>query len=130
MSDPQSNIELVRLPEPCTLRALEAALRRGVHVLCLVAHGHFFRETGESVLYLAKENNQVEIVKDSALSSMFARQLMDNAVSQDDKLRLVHLSSCQTAGLTNAETANSLPTIRLAKVIVIVSRRCILFSWL
>lgn len=103
------NIELVRLPEPCTLTALEAALRKGVHILYLVAHGQFFQNPGgESVLYLAKVNNKVEVVKDSALSAMFARQLMDSAVSQDDKLRLVHLSSCQTAVRSPADAFRGL----------------------
>ena len=60
------------------------------------------------MLYLAKANNKVEVVKDSALSTVFARQLMDSAVSQDDKLRLVHLSSCQTAVRSPADAFRGL----------------------
>jgi hypothetical protein len=102
------SIELVQLPEPCTLPALEAALRKGIHILYLVAHGQFFKDSAQAVLYLARENNEVDVVKDSDLSAMFARQLMDGAISQDDKLRLVHLSSCQTAVRSPADAFRGL----------------------
>jgi Uncharacterized protein conserved in bacteria len=92
-----SGIELVRLPDPCTLQALEAALRKGVHILHFVGHGHFQKASGQATLYLADDNNRVAPAKDSDISGMLTRQLMDAAIGLDDKLRLVHLSSCQTA---------------------------------
>ena len=92
-----SGIELVRLPDPCTLQALEAALRKGIHILHFVGHGHFLKDSGHAVLYLADDNNRVAPAKDSDISSMLARQLMDAVIAPDDKLRLIHLSSCQTA---------------------------------
>lgn len=102
------SIELVQLLEPCTLPALEEALRKGIHILYLVAHGQFFQDSGQAVLYLAKDSNQVEVVKDADFSAMFARHLMDSAVSQDDKLRLVHLSSCQSAVRSPADAFRGL----------------------
>src|SRR5439155_25654381 len=39
---------------------------------------------------------------------MLARQLMDTAIASDDKLRLVHLSSCQTAVRSPADAFRGL----------------------
>ena len=99
-------VELVRLTGACTLNAIESELRKGVHILYLVAHGQFFGD--HSVLYLAREDNRVAVVKDSGLSAMFARQLRDTDIAQDDKLRLVHLSSCHTASRCPADAFRGL----------------------
>jgi hypothetical protein len=93
----ESGVELVRLAGACSLAAIESALRKGIHILHFVGHGRYLKDSGQSVLYLADENNRVVPAQDSAIASMLARQLMDAAIASDDKLRLVHLSSCQTA---------------------------------
>jgi hypothetical protein len=90
------NIDLIRQPDPCTLPALEAALRKGVHILHFIGHGALAAK-GEAVLYLADEHNGLQLAKEGDISAMLARQLADLAVAQEDRLRLVYLSSCQTA---------------------------------
>ena len=82
-------MELVRLPDPCSLLSLEAALRKGVHVLHFVGHGEYRKKEGKAVLFLADENNRVAEVDDAAIGGMLARQLMDAAMAPDDKLRLI-----------------------------------------
>jgi hypothetical protein len=102
------NAELVRLPDPCTLQAIEAALRKGVHILHFVGHGQFIKEKGQAVLYLPDEKNYVAPAKDADIGAMLGRQLMDAAVQSDDKLRLVYLSSCQTAVRSPADAFRGL----------------------
>jgi hypothetical protein len=91
------NIEMVRLPDPCTLPALEAALRTGFHILHFIGHGAWQQAKREAVLYLADEHNRLKLAKEGDIGAMLARQLADAAVAQEDRLRLVYLSSCQTA---------------------------------
>lgn len=59
---------LSRLPEPITLGAVKQAIRQGAHIVHFVCHGKFDRKAGAAQLFLA-----------------------------DDKVRMVYLSSCQTA---------------------------------
>jgi hypothetical protein len=101
--------ELVCLPEPCTLPALETELRKGYHILHFVGHGSYSERRGEAALYMADEENQVALAKDDDdLADMLARQLADTQVGRDDKLRLVYLSSCETATRSPAEAFRGL----------------------
>jgi hypothetical protein len=86
--------ELIVLPQPCTPLALEMALHEGYHVLHFVGHGTVNAQ-GQAALFLADENNQVQLVRDEALAGVFARQLANSDRSEDEQLRLVFLSSCQ-----------------------------------
>lgn len=90
-------VELLRLPTPCSLVALEAALKKGVHILHFIGHGAYLQTDGSALLVMANEANQVELVADSAFAAMLARQLADTDRQRDDKLRLVYLDSCETA---------------------------------
>jgi hypothetical protein len=90
-----SKIELVKLEGPCTLRAIDAALRKGIHILHFVGHGKCV--DGTSVLYLCHPEGKTAVVKDTEIAAMLGRQLIDADTNADDKLRLVFLSSCQTA---------------------------------
>jgi hypothetical protein len=90
-----SKIELVKLEGPCTLEAIDAALRKGIHILHFVGHGKYADET--SVLFLCDAQGKVLRAKDTDIAEMFGRQLVDGGAQADDKLRLVYLSSCQTA---------------------------------
>jgi hypothetical protein len=90
-----SKIELVKLDGPCTLPAIEAALRKGIHILHFVGHGKYV--DGTSVLYLCNPEGKTAVVKDTEIAAMLGRQLIDAEANADDKLRLVYLSSCQTA---------------------------------
>ena len=90
-------IELVKLEGPCTLEALEAALRKGIHILHLVGHGQFIKDSAYLLLCDGKNDNSVLRVKDSDIAAMLGRQLVDSGAQSDDKLRLVYLSSCQSA---------------------------------
>ncbi len=97
------DVELTLLPQPCTLAAIEAALRDGHHVLHLIAHGAYSETRGEAVLFLADEHNRVARVSGDALAGMLARQLADTDVRREEKLRLVFLASCQSATRSPAD---------------------------
>lgn len=104
----QTDIQLEQLPQPCSLPALEEALKQGYHVLHFVGHGAFRDTDGRSVLYMADQDNQVALVYDQDLAAMLARQIADSDTLQDDKLRLVFLASCQTASRSPAEAFRGL----------------------
>lgn len=97
------DVELVQLPEPCTLAALREALQSGYHVLHLVAHGAYNEEAGKAVLFLADGESRVERVADEEFAAMLANELADARVQNEDKLRLVFLASCQTATRSPAD---------------------------
>jgi hypothetical protein len=99
-----SKIELVKLEGPCTLEAIDAALRRGIHILHFVGHGKYV--DGTSVLFLCNAQDKALAVKDIDIAAMLGRQLVD--AQADDKLRLVYLSSCQTATRSPAEAFRGL----------------------
>jgi hypothetical protein len=90
-----AKIELVKLEGPCTLEAIDAALRKGIHILHFVGHGKYV--DGTSVLFLCDAQSKALAVKDTDIADMLGRQLVDADAQADDKLRLVYLSSCQTA---------------------------------
>jgi hypothetical protein len=101
-----STIELVKLEGPCTLEAIDAALRKGIHILHFVGHGTFV--DGTCALFLSNAQNKVLPVKDADIAAMLGRQLIDQDAQADDKLRLVYLSSCQTATRNPAEAFRGL----------------------
>lgn len=110
-----SKIEFVKLEGPCTLAAMESALRRGIHILHFIGHGTF--AGGTSVLFLSdpQDNDKVALAKDTEIAAMLGRQLVD--CQSDDKLRLVYLSSCQTATRSPADAFRGLaPTLVAAGV--------------
>jgi hypothetical protein len=116
------DVELVALPQPCTLPALEAELRQGYHVLHLVAHGAYDEAEGQAALFLSDGENQVELVHDADFAAMLARQLADVDVKSEDKLRLVFLSSCQTATRSPADAFRGLaPALVAAGVPAVVA---------
>jgi hypothetical protein len=92
-----AEVTLTRLEGPCTLSALEEALREGHHLLHLVAHGQYSQRRDQTVLYVADEDNRVKLVNGEELAAMLTRQLADVDIQREDKLRLVFLASCQTA---------------------------------
>lgn len=96
-------VELIHVPQPCTLAAIENALKDGCHILHFVGHGSFSRRRNEAQLYLADDGNQVALVSETDFSEMLSRQLADVDAQRDDKLRLVFLASCQTATRSNAD---------------------------
>ncbi len=101
-----ANIELVPLQAPCTLAALDAALRGGIHILHLIGHGKYV--DGTSVLFLCDSSGKTVPVKDSDIAAMLTRQLKDSGAAADDKLRLIYLSSCQTAQRSPADAFRGL----------------------
>ena len=94
-------VELIRLQGPCTLVAIEQALRKGVHVLHFIGHGKFV--AGQTFLYLCNESDEADATDDQAVAGMIRRLLDSQGVDADDKLRMVYLSSCQTATVAPAE---------------------------
>jgi hypothetical protein len=97
------DVELVQLPQPCTLSALEEALKEGCHILHFIGHGSYSQRRQQAQLYLADANNQVALVSETEFAAMLARQLADTEIQHDDKLRLVFLASCQTATRSPAD---------------------------
>jgi formylglycine-generating enzyme required for sulfatase activity len=105
-ADPR--FELIRLPAPITLARLETALRDGVHILHLVGHGQMSRNGGNALLYLADENNQAQPVRGNEFVAMLTRLLGGIETTAQADLRLVYLSSCQSATRTPADAFRGL----------------------
>jgi hypothetical protein len=95
------DIDLVPLEGPCTLEAIRRALGEGVHVLHFIGHGRYL--DGQTFLYLCNEAGEAEPAADVDIAGMIRRLIDDPGVEADDKLRMVYLSSCQTA-MTEAAT--------------------------
>ncbi|MEM7028678.1 MAG: CHAT domain-containing protein [Chloroflexota bacterium] len=96
-------VELTELPQPCTLSALETALKDGYHVLHFIGHGMFSKRNKEARLYLADDDNKVNLVNESDFAAMLSRQLVDTEDESDNALRLVFLASCQTATRSSSD---------------------------
>ena len=87
-------VELIRVPEPCTLEAIEATLRAGAHILHLIAHGEYDPTSDRAMVWLAGPNNQPFLTSDQNLADSLQRALRRDG---NDPLRLVFLSTCQSA---------------------------------
>lgn len=105
-SDPR--FALTFLPAPVTLDRLETELRQGYHILHLVAHGQMARSGKNAFLYLADGQNQAKAIRDDEFIDMLNRFLGGANVTPDTTLRLVYLSSCQTATRNPAEAFRGL----------------------
>lgn len=92
-------LELTFLEPPVTLAALDAELRRGHHVLHVVAHGVSPAEQ-PAALFLADADDRVAAVAEGELAAMIERQ--------GGALRLVYLSSCQSAARCPADAFRGL----------------------
>jgi hypothetical protein len=107
-------LEISFLEGPVTLAALEEALRRGPHLLHLVAHGFFNPETGRAAVYLADGEGKVAPVGESELATLFARH--------GGTLRLVFLACCQSASRSSADAFRGLaPALVCAGVPAVVA---------
>ncbi len=80
-----------------SLPALEAELRRGAHILHLVAHGAFDESSGHGFLVFADEQNHATTVEDTQVAELAARLLAGGANELDARLRLVFLAACESA---------------------------------
>ncbi len=97
------DVELTRLPQPCTLSALEAELKKGYHILHIIGHGNYSQKQEEAVLFMADDENHTHLIHEGAFAAILARQLSDTDTSAEGKLRLVFLASCQTATRSTAD---------------------------
>jgi hypothetical protein len=88
-------LTLTFLEGPATLSTLEAELKQGYHILHVVAHGRVGGDREQAVLFLADGGNRVERVSETDFADMLSRQA--------ESLRLVFLSSCQTATRSPAD---------------------------
>ena len=95
-------VELTLLPGPCTLPAIEAALRRGYHALHFVGHGSYTEKHG-AALFLAGKDNRAEPTYARELADMLGR-----LAGPDNPLQLVFLGSCQTAQASPADAFRGL----------------------
>lgn len=87
-------VSLIRVPEPCTLDAIEGVLREGAHVLHLIAHGDYDADAGRAIVWLANQENRPLPVPDQEFTGCVER--IQGRVS-GDPLQLVFLSACQSA---------------------------------
>jgi tetratricopeptide (TPR) repeat protein len=109
------DIALTLLPTPCTLNALGTELKgNSYHVLHLIAHGAFNEQKDQAVLFLADDANQVQRVSFAEFRNMLARQLQDVDATQDDRLRLVFLASCDTAKRDSSDAFRGLAPMLIA----------------
>ena len=101
-------VQLNLLPQPCTLAAIEAELRRGYHVLHFIGHGQYLPRQQLTRLVLENPADPEQpYVEGDAIAEMLRRQLTGQS-SYDDKLRLVFLSSCETAASSPAQAYRGL----------------------
>jgi hypothetical protein len=100
--DDVDQVDVTVMSEPCTLAVLERELRNGYHILHFVGHGGFLDDADSAFLIMADEENRAAPITESAFAEMLARRLADTEQHREDKLRLVYLSSCQSA--TRSET--------------------------
>ncbi|HSG17707.1 MAG TPA: CHAT domain-containing protein [Anaerolineae bacterium] len=118
------DIEVTLLPQPCTLTALEEALKEGHHILHFIGHGAYREKDGrgQAALYLADDQNQVKLAFDEDVTGMLGRQLSDPDVLTDERLRMVFLASCQTATRSPADAFRGLaPRLVAAGVPAVVA---------
>lgn len=87
-------VEVTVLPQPCTLVNLEKELRKGYHVLHLLAHGALYKNTGNTALLLANAANKVEVTPDSEFVDMLAEHISQTPMNATRSLRLVFLANC------------------------------------
>ncbi len=99
-------IDITTLEGPCSLLALTNALARGGYdVLHFIGHGSSEQikdKNGhwktEARLCLADDKtNLLEIVSDTRIAEALSRHLREPTIPPEDRLRLIYLSSCETA---------------------------------
>lgn len=88
-----------------TVRALQVALHRGVHVLYILCHGQL--RDGQTYLWLERENGTTDIVS--------GQVLLDLIQQLEYRPLLVVLASCQSAGKSHADRALAALGPRLAR---------------
>jgi hypothetical protein len=98
-----ADFELVRLEGPCTLPALDEALRNNIHILHFIGHGIFNGKNAHLLLCNPAEPDRIASVSDTDLASMFSRLLKNSDVADESKLRMVYLSSCETGSRSPAD---------------------------
>ncbi len=100
IQDALSNIGLDQLKstfveQPVTLSALETQLKKGFHILHLIAHGRFNQKKEVAALCLADEDNEVRWIKEVEFCNMLNRQ--------HQKPQLIFLATCQSASRSPAD---------------------------
>lgn len=117
------DVEVVLLPEPCTLAAIEKALREdGAHILHIVAHGGFDPGQEQAFLALSDDAGEVTMVTDQEMAAMLARLLQDTETDDEQRLRMVYLDSCETASRDSADAFRGFaPTLVQAGVPAVIA---------
>jgi formylglycine-generating enzyme required for sulfatase activity len=97
------------------LSSLAMELKKGCHILHLVAHGQYNRKKGEAALFLAAENGQVALVREEKFAEMLGQQ-------PDHQPRLIFLAGCETAARKPADAWRGFaPTLVAAGVPAVVA---------
>jgi hypothetical protein len=119
---PDGKVSLTLLPQPCTLAAIASALLEGYHVLHMICHGLYDRNTQETWLLLANEQNQVKRIGVADFKETLGRQLNTGDTQEDDQLRLVFLATCESAKRSSADAYRGLaPELVAAGVPAVVA---------
>ncbi|MEZ4682436.1 MAG: CHAT domain-containing protein [Caldilineaceae bacterium] len=91
------DVELCRMPHPCTLAALEAECRGNYHILHLISHGRFDEKSQTAALFLCDNEGAVALCTETDMAGMLSRQLGTAETGAVDRLRLVFFAACQSA---------------------------------
>lgn len=97
---PSEQLEITFLPQPITLAGLDEALKDGYHILHFMGHGRYSESRDEAALFFANAQNLVHTVTGDELAGILRRQTLS--------LRLIFLSSCQTAKQSPADAFRGL----------------------
>ena len=102
-------LDVTFLDDTVSLSRLAVKLKKGVHILHLIAHGTFSHNKQTASLYLADEENDVRLVQAGEFAAMISR------LSQPPQL--IYLSSCETATRSPADAFRGFaPTLITAGV--------------
>ena len=81
-------VRLTFLDAPVTLANLDTALADGYHLLHIIGHGKFDRQSGRTLLYFQDDDGYAQLVDDNEIAAVLRRQLVSP--------HLVFLSVCHS----------------------------------
>lgn len=110
-------VQIHLLPKPVTLENLDAELRKGYHILHFVGHGEYLAETDRAgnkweekdraLIWLRRESTKKNYVLATDFAAMIGRGIQNVQNLGKPFLRMVTLTSCQSAvgGLLDAHSS-------------------------
>jgi hypothetical protein len=130
-------VQFELLPQPCTLDAIRDRLKLGYHILHFIGHGQFgdWRDRHGNARKLAAllmsdpagaktpdEADNAAGVTEDRIGDMLGNLLADAKTTDEDRLRLVFLESCDTAKRDSSDAFRGLaPTLVNAGVPAVIA---------